>query len=500
MGKKRRRVTFSEVYAQVRALRSVVREEGEPVPESVLQSLWYHQHFRNDDLHSVEGHRIEVLSPGWWNKEGGPDFRNAQIRFNGTLVTGDVEIHYATADWHAHRHSEDPAYADVILHVVFDHEPGIPSAHVQGGKSVPTLVLKHYLLEDIHKTGERFSIEEQCSIEAPRPGKCAAVLTEKNAEPLVRFLQFAGEWRLLNKARNFEERMKYVGVDQAIYEGFMGACGYAHFKAQFQTIARFLPFERAQQLAAQDPFLLEAALFQLAGLLPSEDGARGDIPHHLQRLLTLQRRHLPTLRSLGMRWDRRGVRPQNTPERRLAAAALFITRLGSSGFWDTLYRLWHEPRTPLQYRRAFEQLFPKPVGYWATHTGWFQAPLPKPVALLSLEGRARSIIGNIFLPASLAVARMQRDRALEEKVYRTFVAMPAEPDNRIVRAMVPRLLMERGGVRLDFRLQQGLLQLHEDWCEHNPSCHNCLVLRYVSESVLYLTGLHPDARQDEHTP
>ena len=46
--------------------------------------------------------------------------------------------------------------------------------------------------------------------------------------------------------------------------------------------------------------------------------------------------------------------------------------------------------------------------------------------------------------------------------------------------MLPRVLGEASGTRLSFRAQQGLLQMHQDWCEPNPSCRNCSMLQYLN--------------------
>jgi hypothetical protein len=41
------------------------------------------------------------------------------------------------------------------------------------------------------------------------------------------------------------------------------------------------------------------------------------------------------------------------------------------------------------------------------------------------------------------------------------------------------MLGDAARLKLDFRTQQGLLQLHQDWCESNPSCQNCAVMQFV---------------------
>ena len=38
---------------------------GEPVPERVVQQLWYDRTWEAGELQTAEGHRREVGSPGW---------------------------------------------------------------------------------------------------------------------------------------------------------------------------------------------------------------------------------------------------------------------------------------------------------------------------------------------------------------------------------------------------------------------------------------------------
>jgi hypothetical protein len=92
----------------------------------------------------------------------------------------------------------------------------------------------------------------------------------------------------------------------------------------------------------------------------------------------------------------------------------------------------------------------------------------------------RSIIGNVFVPVGLALARRGRDRLLEESVLDFFSKMPKEPENHVVSLMGPRVLGEAARKRMDFRTQQGLLQVYQDWCEQNPSCRGCRILEAVA--------------------
>ncbi|MCH8074738.1 MAG: DUF2851 family protein, partial [SAR324 cluster bacterium] len=137
-----------------------------------------------------------------------------------------------------------------------------------------------------------------------------------------------------------------------------------------------------------------------------------------------------SIRKMPLEWKRVGVRPNNNPERRLAGAARFVARTASVGVSESLEAIWREECPPLTRRRKFEALFPGAQGFWATHCTWTGKRMQRPSAPLG-PGRIRSIIGNIFVPAGLALARQRRDRLLEECVLDFFASLPQEAENKI---------------------------------------------------------------------
>lgn len=472
---------FRERYGQFRLLRASAHEDRARLSEHAIQSVWYDQVFRTEGLKTIEGQRVRVVSPGWWNHGEGPDFRGAQIEFNGELQNGDVEIDLEPSGWRAHGHYLDARYTDVILHIVLDGAPALNSTTNVDGRGVPTLVLRPYLLEDHLELAQALDDDAfDEGVAYSSPGRCASLIAEQGMEPLRQFLTLAGEWRMLHKARAMRERMDRVGLAQALYEDLLYACGFSHFKQHFRAVARALPYDRARQLARRDPLLLEAAMLHLAGLLPEElpEGAKGLA--HYARLRALRRDELPSLRALPLTWRRAGVRPINYPERRMAGVALFIARTAQEGLAETILETWRIHDTPIAQRKALESLFPRGLGFWSQYCTWTSKPLPNRAAPIG-PGRVRSIIGNVFIPAALAIARHERDRAFEEVIQHFFATLPKEPDNHIVERMLPRVT---GGetLKVTFQIQQGLLQMHQDWCEPNPSCRNCSLFQRLDLS------------------
>ena len=108
--------------------------------EYMLHYVWQHRLYGQPPLLSDQGTRIEVIDPGVHNLvNAGPDFFNAKVRIDGVLWAGNVEVHELASDWFRHRHEHDPAYNNVILHVVGKVDA---AARTADGKLPPQIALQ----------------------------------------------------------------------------------------------------------------------------------------------------------------------------------------------------------------------------------------------------------------------------------------------------------------------------------------------------------------------
>src|SRR5690606_13955104 len=80
------------------------------------------------------------------NTDAGADFQAAKIRIGTTEWAGNVELHWRSSDWNKHRHNCDPAYNNVILHVVYEHDQMVARAD---GTVPETLELKSLIPEQV---------------------------------------------------------------------------------------------------------------------------------------------------------------------------------------------------------------------------------------------------------------------------------------------------------------------------------------------------------------
>ncbi len=92
-------------------------------PEDFLHYIWKFRLLEKSNLKTVDGDAIEIFSAGLPNSDSGPDFHNARLRIGDTVWAGNVEVHIQSSDWHKHKHTNDNAYNNVILHVVYRMMP-----------------------------------------------------------------------------------------------------------------------------------------------------------------------------------------------------------------------------------------------------------------------------------------------------------------------------------------------------------------------------------------
>ncbi len=87
--------------------------------EAFIHFVWKHQYFDKANLVATDGTMLNVITPGFYNTDAGPDFKESKVIIDELEWRGSIEIHHRSSDWMAHKHDHDTAYDNVILHVVW---------------------------------------------------------------------------------------------------------------------------------------------------------------------------------------------------------------------------------------------------------------------------------------------------------------------------------------------------------------------------------------------
>jgi len=289
--------------------------EREKVLERLLHCIWSEQLFRK--TLEIQGKQLVISSPGWWNLEAGPDFRNAEVFLDGVRFAGDVEIHLNSDEWFHHGHHQDARYNQVVLHVV------LYSSHKccrkQNGEILLELEMKDCLLEELRLLQQKIPIYQFPFGPEVNVRLCRKFLDEQDQDSLIKILDSAGDLRMRRKKDDFKRRIEQDGFDQAFYEGAMEAMGYKQSRYAFRELAKRVPLYellRFDMPNRRGTDAMAAILLGTAGLLQdvSQSTFDEETAHYIQEVYKYWKRTEQTFqqrRLVGFCWypsrDRKSV-------------------------------------------------------------------------------------------------------------------------------------------------------------------------------------------------
>jgi hypothetical protein len=379
--------------------------------EDFISYIWKNRRLQGTSLRAVTGETLEVLDPGQENNDSGPDFFAARIRIDGTLWIGNVEVHRRTSDWQKHGHQHDPAYDNIILHVVFENDQDVFTSN---GKKVPVLEIKNLvdenLLENYRKLIENKNwIACENSIGAIDQfiinnwlSRLLVERLERKAEEVMHFYRFfANDW------------------DQTFYYLLARNFGFKVNASSFALLAQRTPF--ALLAKNSDSFsVVEAMLFGQAGLLPAEP--KDLYPRLLLKEYQYQRKKYqlePLNREL---WKFARLRPVNFPTLRIAQFAALIHRHG---------RLFSKAMKVMNMAEAEALFLVQASPYWDTHYSFDKPSAPKTKRLGT--DAIHNLVINTIAPVQFVYATQHMDAGLKEKAIMLFQHCPAENNTIISR-------------------------------------------------------------------
>lgn len=449
------------------------RHSDFPYSERHLQCLWYDPRWRPSKLHDCNGIPVNVINPGTWNLEAGPDFLDATIEIGHTRICGDVEIHINESDWFTHGHNNDPRYKGVVMLVSY-----LPCVQRTVSK-LPNNIIRISLAQTLTEYQD-FSfdcIDITAYPHVPirqRIPPCAQELAKWQTNKRLALLKSAGEERLKIKTLRIKQAIQKKTREQVFYEEVMSALGYKHNSGAFRLLANRVTFETLRNEANGNVLRAYALLLGVAGLLPVEVSTVLPLENRTfirclwdewWRLQSVWQKHvLPS-----STWRFSGVRPANHPVRRLAAASCLFARRT-----DPIQILTNIDTTnPLQWKRNVVAFLSKTdtLSYWKYHLTFFDRKTRKPCSLLGSQ-RISAIITNVLIPFLSA-------SAVDVSQLVNYLS-PAE-ENIIVRRTAYSLFGHECLPEFysDGLVQQGLIQIFYDFCLTEKA--NCCLCSFPSE-------------------
>ena len=263
---------------------------------------------------TTDGKPVEVIDTGLYNRtDSGPDFFNAKVKVDGILWVGNVEIHTKASDWYHHKHDNDKAYDNVILHVVENTDSIVTSAD---GTAIPTLVIPiAQSLKD--------NYAELLNSEKYPP--CYKIIEDLPTLKVHAWLSALQTERLERKTRDIEHKIKIMNGswEDAYFATLARNHGYGVNSDAFEEWARIMPMNAVAH-HRDNLFQIEAIFLGQAGLL--EHAA----PQYAKEYAFLQKKF--TLTPMDASHWKYKTRPQNHPHVRIMQLA----------------KMYHEHRTGLR--------------------------------------------------------------------------------------------------------------------------------------------------------
>lgn len=415
--------------------------------EELLHFIWQQKFLLSwKNLKTQTGETIVILYPGNINNNSGPDFFNAKIKINDDIWVGNVEIHIKSSDWFRHQHQHDPAYENVILHVVFEDDAELP---------IPTIELKSIIPESI------LSVYKTLQLKTHRV-PCQKILTLPDALYIEQFMSRLSVERLEDKCTDLYRDLETLNNnwDLLFYHTLSKYFGTTINAEPFSRLASCLPpiiLARHKHNRTQ----IDSLILGTAGFLPPYSS------HWYTNLLIrefgfLKRKYQLTPLPVFM-WKFARTRPANFPTLRLAQFAALLHQ--SSSLFSQLM-LAETPAKAAEILKVSPSLeLDLNSLHHVNHSSYRQ---PGTMFL-------NHLIINVVIPIKFVYGRYTFQEHLCEQSLKWLEKIPVEQTNIVN-------FWKSAGINAQHALHsQALIQLRKQYCV-KQRCLECTIGKHILNS------------------
>lgn len=423
--------------------------------EEFLHYLWKYSLYFTDRLVDSDGNKISVIHPGEYNRDSGPDFFNARISIAGTEWAGNVEIHLRTSHFDIHGHQNDPAYNNVILHIVAENDKKVFN---EKGEEVLTAEI-----EFDTALNERY----ESLINNPYIIACQDEIKKIDYILIRHWLNSLVIERFQNKSELILKVFSETGNDweETFYRLLSRYFGFRVNTEPFEMLATALPF-RIIRKHADNRFQIEALLFGTAGML-DEGLFKEAIYDEYYLNLIKEYKILSAKYSLqpihGWIWKYSRLRPANFPSIRISQLAAMLSVTGG------LFSKALEIADIRQLKEIFEVSASE---YWDDH--FVFGKISRKILKKTGSQATDILLINAVIPV-IFVYGLSRDRQdICEKAF-TFLENTNAEENIIITEW------KTAGITAESAFySQALIQLRNEYCKKRK----CLDCRIGSKLIL----------------
>jgi hypothetical protein len=406
--------------------------------ESLLHYIWQFQYFDHADLKTSTGEQVQILNPGFRNSNAGPDFSDARIRIGQIEWIGSVEIHVYASGWRDHKHHHDPAYENVVLHVVWSNDFDVPR---KDGSNLPTLELKRRVTESLLLRYNKVVLN-------PDSIPCSESLIHVNEITKISMLEKTLMSRLEAKALAILKmnRSNHGDWEETCYQLLFRNFGFKVNSEAFLTLSKSIPYKILCKHA--DKVLhVEALLFGQGGFL--DDDFQDQYYLLLQREFNVLRRKfsLDGKKMSKVQWKFLRLRPANFPTIRIAQLANLLYR------HKNIFSIFMEATSVSELK---EILKVEQSVYWKTHYMFDRNHRDEIPGLghMSID----NIIINTIIPLLVAVGKSRDDQSFVDRALVILENIAAE-ENAIIRKWTQLGIRCKGASD-----SQAIIELYSNFC------------------------------------
>ncbi len=419
--------------------------------EELVHHAWSMQCYPSRGLQTASGKKIRIHYPGVSNIHAGPDFLFARIQIGAILWVGNVELHERASDWYRHRHHLDPAYNNVILHVVHSNNA---AARNTLGRSIETLVWS---------PGENWMNRFDRLLADSHWLPCHSWISKVPAEQLKEWLVILYQQRVAlqsSRANIYALAGRKGEREQNFLISMARGFGLPANSLPMELLARKIPCRLIREVA-HDEIGLESLLFGISGLLKGSNDNNSypcDLFRRFGKFTSIRR--IPAIPKHLWKFFR--MRPASFPTLRIAQFARLI---------HLRQPLWESIAACNTIMELEQKLRIKAGPYWDTH---YQFGIDSPPSE-KYTGKQfiRSILINVIIPFQYSTGLT----AGSKRALQIMNELESESNHIIKR-------WRQFGVEPANALEsQALIQLHREYCSQKRCIECRLGRRYLRDTA-----------------
>ncbi len=416
--------------------------------EKFLYYIWQFKRWETSSLLLTQkGETVEVISPGYRNQDAGPDFLEAKIKINDILWIGNVEIHVNTSDWFLHGHDNNPAYQNLILHVVYNHNLNeVPNdiPILELNQKIPkTLLLNYDSLQPVYQfipCENFFQNIDDFTLKSYLESLVIQKFQTKTDELTIRLDQLNGD-------------LEALAYEQTAY-----AFGLKINAHSFQVLTKALPYSILKK-HIQNTTELEALLYGQGCFLQNlSNENKEEYPLELTKIYNfLQHKYqLTPIHQHLFKFFR--LRPSNFPTIRLSQFANLLSNQ------KNLFHLLTSSQNSKSIFQILSQI--KASSYWDNHFTFLKESNKNYTKKLT-HSFIESLFINAIIPLKLVYnVKLGKDNSIE---ILKWLQLLSPEKNTIIQSF------EELGVHIENAWEsQALLELKKTFCDEK-NCLNCRI-------------------------